>query len=68
MRIAEARWYDVTLAEINGADIRVAYEGEEAEMMSQVEEISEDKAVEIARRNLSEKDFKRWHEAFKNKK
>ena len=68
MRIAEARWYDVTLAEINGADLKIAYEGEEEELKEQIKEISDDKAVKIAKRNLSEKDFERWHEAFKNKK
>ena len=66
MRIAEARWYDVALAEINGADLRVAYEGEEDQLREQIQEISEDKAVEIAQRNLSPQDFEKWHEAFKN--
>lgn len=68
MRISEARWYDVTLAEINGADLKIAYEGEEENLKEQIKEISDDKAVEIAKRNLSEKDFQRWHESFKNKK
>ena len=67
MRIAEARWYDVTLAEINGADLRVAYEGEEEQIKQQIKAISDEDAVELARKNLSDKDFKRWHEAFKNK-
>ena len=66
MRIAEARWYDVALAEINGADLRVAYDGEEDQLREQLQEISEDKAVEIAQRNLSPQDFEKWHEAFKN--
>ena len=44
MRISEARWYDVTLAEINGADLKIAYEGEEEELKEQIKEISDDKA------------------------
>ena len=67
MRIAEARWHDVTLAEINGAKIKIAYEGEEEKIKDQINEISDEDAVKLARRNLSDKDFKRWHEAFKNK-
>lgn len=68
MRISEARWHDVTLAEIGGAKLKIAYEGEEEEIKQQLTEISDEQAIELAKRNLSENDFKRWLESFNNKK
>ena len=65
MRISEARWYDVTLAEINGAELRIAYENEDEQIKEQLQEVDEEQAVTIAKRNLSQKDFERWHKSFK---
>jgi hypothetical protein len=65
MRIAEARWYDVTLAELNGADLRIAYENEDEQIKERLQEVDEETAVTIAKRNLSQKDFERWHKQFK---
>lgn len=65
MRISEARWYDVTLAELNGADLRIAYDNEDEQIKEQLQEVDEDQAVTIAKRNLSQQDFERWHKSFK---
>ena len=67
MRIAEARWYDVTLAELNGADLRIAYENEDEQIKERLQEVDEETAVTIAKRNLSQQDFERWHKSFKDK-
>ena len=64
MRIAEARWYDVTLAELNGAELRIAYENEDQEIKERLPEVDDDMAVTIAKRNLSQADFERWHKSF----
>lgn len=65
MRISEARWYDVTLAELNGAELRIAYDNEDEQIKAQLQEVDEDQAVTIAKRNLSQQDFERWHKSFK---
>ena len=65
MRMSEVRWYDATLAELNGADIKFAYEGEADKIKEQLSDIDEEKAIEIAKRNLPPKQFEKWLEARK---
>jgi len=57
----------VTLAELNGADLRIAYENEDEQIKERLQEVDEETAVTIAKRNLSQQDFERWHKQFKAK-
>ena len=56
MRLSEARWYDVSLAEQDGVDLTISYDNEEpaAETPDGAE------AIELARSVLSEKQFDEW--------
>ena len=56
MRMSEARWYDVSLAEQDGVELTISYDNEEpaAETPDGAE------AIELARSVLSEKQFDEW--------
>lgn len=65
MRMAEARWFDATLAELNGADIKIAYEGESEEISANLQKIDDEQQVKIAQANLAPENFKKWLAAHK---
>lgn len=60
MRMAESRWFDATLAELNGAKIKFSYEGENEEIAKQLKEMSEEQKVEMARQHMPADRFKKW--------
>lgn len=59
MRMAEARWFDATLAELNGANIKIAYEGE-SEKLAAMLEMSEEEEIAAAKQNLPPEIFEKW--------
>jgi len=59
MRLSEARWYDTVKAELEGAEIKVAYDNEE-EFKDGLEGKRESEIIAIARQQLEEKAFKQW--------
>jgi len=59
MRIAEARWYDAVLAELNGADVRFAYDNEELPA-AQLESKDEAEIIALAKRELPPAKFQVW--------
>lgn len=67
MRMAEARWFDATLAELNGATLKIAYENESAEVERILGTMTEEDEIEAARKNLPPELFDRWLTARKNK-
>ena len=67
MRMAEARWFDATLAELNGADLKIAYEGESEAVASILEDMTEERKIEVARQNLAPEAFEVWLENRKAK-
>lgn len=59
MRLAEARWCDVALAEINGSPLRVAYEGEQ-QPAAKLKPLTEDEIIAITKTELPPEQFKTW--------
>ena len=57
MRLSAARWYDVAMAEQDGADLTISYEGEEMAP----ETPTGQEAIDFARATLSPEDFARWN-------
>jgi hypothetical protein len=62
MRISEARWYDTCRAELEGADIKVAYDNEQ-EQISDINSMEESEIVAFAKGQLDRGEFKKWHAA-----
>jgi hypothetical protein len=61
-RLSLCRWYDTTLAELEGADIKLAYDGEDS-ITSILKGKSESEIIAIAKEQLGSEDFKKWHSA-----
>ena len=60
MRIAEARWYDATLAEINGADIKFAYENEADELREKLASVTDEDMIAAAKEHMPPAKFEKW--------
>ena len=68
MRLSEARLYDTVKAELDGAEIKVAYDNDE-EFKDDLDGMRESEIIAIARKQLGERAFKPWLAARrKNKK
>ena len=62
-RLSLCRWYDTTLAELAGADIKLAYDEDEDQMIDRLEDKEESEIIAFVKQDLGEKDFKKWHAA-----
>jgi len=62
MRISEARWYDTCRAELEGADVKVAYDNEQ-EQITDINSMEESEIVAFAKGQLDRGEFKKWHAA-----
>ena len=67
MRIAEARWYDATLAELNGANIKFAYEGEADELREKLAAMTDDDMIAAAKAHMTPEKFEVWLKNHKKK-
>ena len=67
MRIAEARWYDATLAELNGANIKFAYEGETDELREKLAAMTDDDMIAAAKAHMTPEKFETWLKNHKKK-
>jgi len=56
MRSAEARWYEVSLAEHQGADLNISYDNEEIKEL-----LSDSQKKELAKKWLSDEELKSWN-------
>ena len=56
MRSAEARWYEISLAEQEGAELNISYENEEEEQQTSKEE-----ALKLAKQWLTKEEFESWN-------
>ena len=56
MRLAESRWLDATIAELNGAELNISYDGDSVELP----QLKGEEAVEFARKTLPRKIFNNW--------
>jgi hypothetical protein len=63
-RLSIARWYDVSISEMEGADLKIAYENE-YEFKSSLEDKQESEIIAIAKGQLGKDEFKKWHKARK---
>lgn len=59
MRLSEARWYDTCRAEMEGIDVKIAYDNEE-EIIDELEGKTESEIIAIIKDQLGEGDFKKW--------
>ena len=66
-RLSIARWYNVSIAEIDGADIKVAYDDEER-FVSTLSGKSESEIVAIAKENMPKDSFRKWQSARRSNK
>ena len=64
MRVSEARWYDTVKAELEGAEINIAYDNEE-EVSDDLRGLTEEETREFARGKLPPAMFKQWLKARK---
>jgi hypothetical protein len=64
MRLSEARWYDTCKAELEGADLKIAYDNDD-EFHSSIDGKSESEIIAIAKEQLGKEQFKKWHKARK---
>jgi len=58
MRSAEARWYEISLAEQEGAELNISYENEEEE-----QQISKEEALKLAKKWLTKEEFESWNQS-----
>jgi hypothetical protein len=66
-RLSLCRWYDTALAEMAGADIKIAYDNDD-KFVSELEGKTESEIIAIAKEQLGEAAFKAWHEARRRNK
>tara|TARA_B110000014_G_C20124850_1_gene598310 strand:+ start:160 stop:684 length:525 start_codon:yes stop_codon:yes gene_type:complete len=56
MRLSECRWVDTALAELDGAELTISYEGEFEDPL----QLNDAEAVELARKTLPRAAFNAW--------
>lgn len=59
MRMSEARWFDATLAELNGANIKIVDE-DETQQLAATLEMSDEEQIAAAKENLAPEIFEKW--------
>ena len=67
MRTSEARWYDVALAELNGAALKIADDNEEMPS-AKIKHLNEEEIQAEAKKSMTPAQYKIWREAYKRNK